>query len=476
MAVGTNLVYLKAVSAARKILAAPLRGLVWLAFGLLLPLLTIFGLWAGLAALRPAGAAPDSPAPAAAVPAGAAAAPPVARTFQPVAPQAVPPAVEAAPPLPDLPNAFCLPGDSARAYATVLAAPAADRLLVEMDGQTREITYIGVDTSALRPDIAEAAHTVNRTLEGLTVLTVADPAAAPDARYVIIGELFVNYQLIEWGFALPGAESAAACSGFFLAAEANAKTARAGHWAPVDVRTPPAAWQAAPVVPVISEYARAVYRAGVAQGNDPYRFSILGDCQSLSWRLFQRLDWDTYDLPPEEDYLESTRRNFYGSFARQGIATASGATVASMFSVYWADPTQCRANETPLACELRVYNPSVIIVSLGTNETMPPAEFENYLRRIVAYALERNVLPVLATKADEYTSGHPYNEIIARVAYDNDIPLWNFWAAVQHLPNGGIKADDPRGIHIVSDAYPIKRVTGLQTLHAVLEAAAQAWP
>ncbi|MBI3158838.1 MAG: SGNH/GDSL hydrolase family protein [Chloroflexi bacterium] len=457
---------------AHRLLSAPLRGLVWLAFGLVLPGLTVLGLWAGLAALRPPAApAAEARAGEAGIPLALAPTPQPALSFQPAgAPVGLPPAEEL-PPLPDIPNAYCLPADSERAYAPVLAVPAADRITVELDGQAREVGYIGVDISGLRPEAAAAALSVNQTLVGLTVLLVSDPAAAPEARYVIAGELFVNYQLVEWGLALPQTGTGAACEGFLLAAQANAQAARAGQWAPVDVRTPPQEWRVAPVVPQISEYARAVYLAGLAGGNDPNRFSILGDCQSLSWRLFQRLDWDTYIAPPEEATLEPTRLQFQGSFSRQGVTTASGATVASMFSVYWADPEICDPNETPIACELRVYNPSLIVVSLGTNETMPPAEFETYLRRIVAFALERNVLPILATKADETTSGHPYNQVIAQVAYDNDIPLWNFWAAVQGLPNGGIKPDDPRGIHLLPEAYPIKRLTGLQALHAVLEAA-----
>jgi endonuclease YncB( thermonuclease family) len=457
---------------AHRLFSAPLRGLVWLAFGLVLPGLTVLGLWAGLAALRP----PDAPAakaeqPGAGPPPAAAPTGQPALSFQPAGFSFEPPPAEEMPPLPDIPNAYCLPAESQRAYAEVLAVPAADRITVELDGQAQEIAYIGVDVSGLRPEAAAAALAVNQTLAGVTVLLVSDPAADPGGRYVIAGELFVNYQLIEWGLALPQTGTGAACEGFLLAAKANAKTARAGQWAPVDVRTPPLDWRNAPVVPFISEYARAVYLAGLAGGNDPNHFSILGDCQSLSWRLFQRLDWDTYVAPTEEAYLEPTRLQFQGSFSRQGVTTASGATVASMFSVYWADPEICEPNETPIACEFRVYNPSLIIVSLGTNETMPPAEFETYLRRIVAFALERNVLPILATKADETTSGHPYNQVIAQVAYDNDIPLWNFWAAVQGLPNGGIKPDDPRGIHLLPEAYPIKRLTGLQALHAVLEAA-----
>ncbi|TAK13304.1 MAG: hypothetical protein EPO32_05810 [Anaerolineae bacterium] len=464
---------------APRIVSAPLKLLLGVLFAAVLPALTLLALAASLSPASPAtqtvglsplstdtltlNTAPTAPAP---------------LSFQPAAAPTVEPAQDTpsnlpvVPPLPDLPAAYCLPADSHRATALVLDAPAPDRLLVDLDGAPTEIRYIGLDNATLRADIAAAAQSVNATLTGLTVLLVADPAASADAYYVFAGEIFVNYQLIEWGLALPASGTGAACEGFLLAAETNARHARAGQWAPVDVRTPPQDWQNAPVVPPISDVALAIYRTGVAEGNDPRRFSILGDCQSLSWRLFQRLDWDTYEAPPEEAYLEPTRLHFAGSFSRLGITTASGATVATVFSVYWADPDQCLAGETPLECEFRLWNPSVIVVSLGTNETMSPEQFDAYLRRIVVFALERKVLPIIATKADEYTSGHPYNQTMAQVAYDYDIPLWNFWAAVQDLPNHGMKEDDPRGIHISADAFPIKRVTGLQSLHALLDALA----
>jgi hypothetical protein len=85
----------------------------------------------------------------------------------------------------------------------------------------------------------------------------------------------------------------------------------------------------------------------------------------------------------------------------------------------------------------------------------------------VEYSLERNVLPVLATDAYGAEEDFPLNQIMAQIAYDYDIPLWNFWAAVQDLPNHGLKEDN---FHINAEAFAIKRITGLEVLHAVLTA------
>jgi hypothetical protein len=42
---------------------------------------------------------------------------------------------------------------------------------------------------------------------------------------------------------------------------------------------PPEKWQEWPVIPVISDRALDIFRAGIAQGNDPTHFSKVGDCQ-----------------------------------------------------------------------------------------------------------------------------------------------------------------------------------------------------
>ncbi len=43
----------------------------------------------------------------------------------------------------------------------------------------------------------------------------------------------------------------------------------------------PAQWKQWPVLPVISQRAKDIYKLGLAKGNDPKRFSKIGDCQVI---------------------------------------------------------------------------------------------------------------------------------------------------------------------------------------------------
>jgi hypothetical protein len=58
---------------------------------------------------------------------------------------------------------------------------------------------------------------------------------------------------------------------------------------------------------------------------------------------------------------------------------------------------------------------------------------------------------------------------MAQLAIEYDIPLWNFWAAVQHLPNTAL--NPVTGIHLTAEGNEIRRLTALQVLHAILTAA-----
>jgi endonuclease YncB( thermonuclease family) len=378
--------------------------------------------------------------------------------------------------VPEIPEAYCVPGDTPRQVGTVVAVTDGETLHVEIEGQVVTVRYIGVDAPDVQTRGGAAAFDANRALEGQQVLLVQDVSEMDSAgnlpRYVFAGEVFVNYQMVEGGLAeaveIP---PDTACSGFFLAAEENAQAQQAGIWAPVDLRMEPAEWRTWPVIPLVSENARHIYARGVELGRDPHHFSILGDCQAPQWKLFGRLDWRTYELPEEFAYLQPAVDHFEGQWGRNPITVVSGNTVATLFSVYWADPDQCGSDETPVDCEIRVNNPSIALLMLGTNWEAEPEEFDTRLRHVVGYLIERGILPVLVTKADSYadsTEEFPLNEIMAQVAYDYDIPLWNFWLAVQHMPYGGLDPDDPWGFHLLPQAFPVKRMTGVQAIDAVL--------
>ncbi|HEC61021.1 MAG TPA: hypothetical protein ENI27_02075, partial [bacterium] len=84
---------------------------------------------------------------------------------------------------------------------------------------------------------------------------------------------------------------------------------------------PPEEWRKYPLLPSeISEAAKEIYLRGIAMGNNPHAFSIIGDCQSEPKVFLGTYDTDRFQLPTEFQYLEETIANFTGSFSRMGAA------------------------------------------------------------------------------------------------------------------------------------------------------------
>lgn len=236
-------------------------------------------------------------------------------------------------------------------------------------------------------------------------------------------------------------------------------------------------WQKWAVIPTVSQAAREIYQKGLKLGNNPKHFSKVGDCQNVSsyfLAVFEKPD--EYRLGPYDD-LQETMDYFAGSFSRSSEAVRGGFNVASVLSPFWADPAVCEKDESPLACELRIHKPSIVIISMETWWSgKPAAEYEGYLRKIVEFSIEHGTVPILATKADNWEGDHSINAAIARVAADYDVPLWNFWLAVQPLPGHGLTED---GFHLtfarnffddpvrMQSAWPVRNLTALQALDAV---------
>jgi hypothetical protein len=239
------------------------------------------------------------------------------------------------------------------------------------------------------------------------------------------------------------------------------------------------AWMNMPVVPsAVSARAREIYQAGLEMGTDPTHFSIIGDCQNVSSYFLSAFDTPAdFSLGDEYAYLQPTIDYYQGSFSRISLAVKGGFNAAAVISPLRADPKRCNKNESPLDCELRVWKPSVVIVSMETWWSEKPAEeYDKYMRRVLDRIIERGALPIIATKADNLEGDHSINATIAQIAYEYDIPLWNFWAAVQPLSNHGLSPDrfhltfarnffdDPVRM---KSAWPWRNLTALQTLDAV---------
>jgi hypothetical protein len=100
---------------------------------------------------------------------------------------------------------------------------------------------------------------------------------------------------------------------------------------------------------------------------------------------------------------------------------------------------------------------------------------------VVEYVLSQEVVPILATKADNVEGDNSINAAITRVAYEYEVPLWNFWSAAYPLPDHGLSPD---GFHLtfardyfddpvrMQSAWPWRNLTALQAIDAVWRAVA----
>ena len=246
-----------------------------------------------------------------------------------------------------------------------------------------------------------------------------------------------------------------------------------------DVRLDPANWQNWPVVSTVSARAQEIYELGLEMGNDQDRFSKIGDCQNINTYFLDFFDYpNLYTLGEDYAYLQETIDHFSGSFSRVSTATKGGMNVAAVLSHYWADQERCESGESPLACELRLNQPSIALISMeeswGSNNKVE--NYEKYMRQIIETVIDAGVVPILATKADNLEGDHQINQAIANLAYEYDIPLWNFWRAVQDLPNRGLLVDGFHLTHGVNDfsesknlkqAWPVRNLNALQSLDSV---------
>jgi len=279
-------------------------------------------------------------------------------------------------------------------------------------------------------------------------------------------------------------------------AEASpAPTAAGGADAPTTAPPEDINWMEMPIIPEISDNAVAIYQRGLQMGNDPRVFSVLGECQSeLAWEangvtvlgyLSGFEDPANYHLGDEYAYLQATIDQFMPSWTLQRVAAHRGTNVAQVLSPLYSDPELCDVRETPLQCEFRRNNPSIVLISFETWFYDRPVEtYETYLRQIIDTSIEEGVLPVLVTGADSHKDSRALNATLARLAVEYDIPLWNFWASVQDLPNHGLEPgpdengfqhitygpndfDDPEAMQ---SAWPVRNLGGLQVLDAIWRA------
>jgi len=239
----------------------------------------------------------------------------------------------------------------------------------------------------------------------------------------------------------------------------------------------PDSWKSMPIVPVVSQRMIEVYRAGVAAGRNSARFSKVGDCQNITTYFLASFDSpNDYRLGSTYAYLQLTIDHFADSWSRQSLAVKGGMNVAAVQNPMWANHDMCNSGETPIACEIRKNNPSIVLISLEESWSGDIDKYDRYMRTIVEYVLSQDVVPILATRAEGPDPKISINTTVAQIAYDYDVPLWNFWAAAYPLPSHGLTAD---GFHLTWAApffddplrmkmgWPWRNLTALQVMETV---------
>jgi uncharacterized protein YraI len=235
--------------------------------------------------------------------------------------------------------------------------------------------------------------------------------------------------------------------------------------------------------------ARAIFLEGRAAGRNPNVVAKVGDCSTAHWYFLSQFAWGKYDLGPYED-LQGVIDHFGESWAYNSEASSNGYNVNSVMNPVYANPAVCEPDESPLDCEYRLHNPSVAVIMFGTSDllVMSAYEFDFYLREIVRLTIEQDVVPILSTFPSNtgfWNHTVLYNQIVVKIALDNDIPLINLWAALEELPNHGVEDD---GFHLdtppndnscyftadyLDNGYNVRNLVTLQTLDAVWKNAMQ---
>jgi hypothetical protein len=233
----------------------------------------------------------------------------------------------------------------------------------------------------------------------------------------------------------------------------------------------PAVWKSWPVFPgAVSAQLRQAYQEAVARGSiDPQAFSVFGDCQSEADSFLGVFDTSPALVNTMNEDLQDIVAQFSGSFYRYNPAAKSGSSAGSLLYAPWNDNKEgkCQEGETPVDCELRVHQPSIVFIHLGTHFE-PQARNLSYLTTIVEKILATGAVPIMVTKADHLEGSSEYvNLDIATLAVKYQLPVWNFWASVQELPDQGLQ---PAGMLLTKDGTTVHQVGALRMLGLVWEA------
>lgn len=191
--------------------------------------------------------------------------------------------------------------------------------------------------------------------------------------------------------------------------------------------------------PETVQRSREILAHGRTLRRDPHRFSKIGDSIVDTEQFFVPFDARNYQLG-EYQYLQEAVRHYSGAFGRFGFALRDGLNSTSVMDPMWANKENCLPNENSLACEIRLNNPSLLLIHFGTNDWT--GTFGRNMRQIIEYALAEGIVPVLITKANRVDGSNERNDILRQLAAEYHIPVWDFDVVAETLPARGLDQDE----------------------------------
>ncbi len=240
------------------------------------------------------------------------------------------------------------------------------------------------------------------------------------------------------------------------------------------------------VVTGITSTSRNIFLKGKEFGNRINVFTRVGDSISATPLFLTPFGTGQYDLGDYGNQLTDVISFFSGSFARGSMAAGNGWGADRILQPGYVNPGLC-GSDSPLVCEYKRIKPAVALIMIGTNDAggVDPAVYSAQLRQIIQTSIDMGVIPVLTTippkHLDAWNNGRidEWNSIIRATARQYDIPLLDYWYAMQKAPNQGISAD---GVHPseppggasgfltatnLNYGYTIRNLTALQMLDAL---------
>lgn len=251
-----------------------------------------------------------------------------------------------------------------------------------------------------------------------------------------------------------------------------------------------------PVVPVLSAAAKlhlqAIAARGVQLGNRLNVVAKVGDSNTETPAFLAPLGSPLYN--PYEPALLGAHTDlaptllFYRALGVDGMGANALNHVSGAARGHWGSADLLNPWTMPYLAELDLLRPGVALIMIGTKDVGFEPSLDAYRLRLsflVEAATARGVIPVLSTIPDIVVPpGLPVarvfevNQVITGVAEAYQVPLWNYWLALQPLPGHGLSADGihpnqhPAGSGLLTDAgvafgYNMRNLTALQVLDKI---------